>query len=516
MHSILPLTLADLLEANALHYGSDAAYIQDLRQLTHAQLLARARRLSSAIEHAGLRHQDRVAILAMNCIEYMEVYSAGWLAGFITATVNFRLAAPEIAWIINNSTPRLLVFEAQYVDTIDKLRPELSSVETYVCIGGAAPSWAIDYEDFVAGGDVDGSTFRAREEDIACIIHTSGTTGRPKGCILGQREMRLWGPTMGLEQDSSPCDRLLLVMPLFHVGALGVAVGQHFRGGTIYLHRSFDPKAMRDAIVADRITTLHVAPTMIQMLLELPDIERADVSSIRTIIYSAAPMPGPLLRHALKIFGPVFLQYYGQTEVIGTALYKELHRPDGDERDRERLMSVGVPFANTLVKIVDDAGQECPSGMPGEVLMKSAMMFRGYWNNHAATLETIRDSWCHTGDIGKLDAQGFLYLVDRKKDMIVSGGENIYSREVEEALIQHPAVADVAVIGVPHEKWGEAVCAVIVLKPGKSVADAELIEHTKTLIASYKKPQSVHFIDELPRLPSGKISKVELRKIFVQ
>jgi acyl-CoA synthetase (AMP-forming)/AMP-acid ligase II len=514
MHDYLPLTLADLLETNARHYGYEPAYVCGERRLTHAQVLERARRLGSALHRAGLQRQDRVAILAMNCLEYMETYSAGWLNGFIVATVNFRLAAPEIAWIINNSSPKLLIFEAQYAAVIERLRPELKSVETYVCIGEGAPDWAQSYEAFVAGGDPAGPPFRAREEDLACIIHTSGTTGRPKGCMLGQREMRLWGLVMSGEQRSGPGDRLLLVMPLFHVGALGVGIGQHFRGGTIHLHRQFDPAAMLAAIERERISIIHVAPTMVQMLLALPDIEQTDVSSLHTVLYAAAPMPGPVLKRGLEIFGNVFMQYYGQTEVIGTTLFKEHHRPDGDARDRARLMSVGLPFANTLVRIVDDAGCDCALGTPGEILMKSTMMFRGYWNNDAATLETIRDGWCHTGDVGKFDDQGFLYLVDRKKDMIISGGENIYSREVEEAVLQHPAVSEVAVIGVPDAKWGEAVCAVVVLKPGIAATEAELIEHTRTLIASYKKPRSVRFVSELPKMPSGKVSKLELRRLY--
>lgn len=514
MNNYLPLTIADTLEANARQFGDEPAYVEGDRQLSHRQVLERARQLSSALYSAGVRHQDRVGILAMNCLEYMEVYSAGWLAGFITATVNYRLAGPEMAWIINNSSPRLLIFEAQYSATIDKLRPELPSVETYVCISGPCPEWASDYETFLSGGDPAGAPIRASEEDLACIIHTSGTTGRPKGCILGQREMRLWGPVMALEGDSKPSDRLLLVMPLFHVGALGCGVAQHFRGGTIYLHRQFDPAAMLRAIEQDQITTLHVAPVMVQMLLDLPEIGQADVSSVHTVIYSAAPMPSPLLRRALKKFGPVFVQYYGQTEVIGTALYKSCHRPEGSERDQQLLTSIGLPFANTEVRVVDDNGNDCPNGEPGELLMKSTMMFRGYWNNHSATLETIKDGWCHTGDMVKRDEQGFLYLVDRKKDMIISGGENIYSREVEEAILQHEAVAEVAVIGMPDAKWGEAVCAVVILKPGEEVTEQRLIDHTKMLIASYKKPKLVHFVDELPRLPSGKVSKVQLRESF--
>ncbi|MDB5988030.1 MAG: acyl-CoA synthetase (AMP-forming)/AMP-acid ligase [Nevskia sp.] len=513
MRNHLPLTLADTLELNADRFGDTPAYIVGDRRLTHRQLLDRARRLASALEQLGVRKQDRVSMLAMNCMEYGEVLAAGQFSGIIIATVNFRLAPPEMAFIIKDAAPRVLIFEASYLPVIDQLRADFKTVEHYVCIGGSA-DWAQEYEAFVAGGSDRGPSIRAIEEDIACLIYTSGTTGRPKGCIWGQREYRQMAHTLSNEQRTGLADKALLVMPMFHIGAMAIQLAIHFRGGTVYLHRLFDPAALLADTVRERITTLHLAPTMVQMVLEQPGIDRLDLSALKTLIYSASAMPGPVLQLGMRLMGNIFLQFYGQSEAIITGLQPEQHRPNGSARERRWLTSVGHPFPNTLLKIVDDDGRECPRGVAGEVAVKSTAMARGYWNNHPGTLDTFRDSWCHTGDMGRLDEDGLLYLVDRKKDMIISGGENIYSREVEEAMLLHAAVSECAVIGLPDEKWGESVCAVVVLRAGLSASEAELIEHMKTQIASYKKPKKVIVVAELPKLPTGKINKVQLRQQY--
>jgi acyl-CoA synthetase (AMP-forming)/AMP-acid ligase II len=512
MNQHSPPTLDDVLCDNALRFPDVPAYLCGDRRLSHAGLLARARRLASALARAGVNHQDRVSVLSMNSIEFGEVMAAGHGSGFIVATVNFRLAPPEISYIVNDSAPRALIFEAQYLALIGQLRPQLTSVELYVCVGGES-DWARDYEAFLASGDAEGPPFTAREDDIACLLYTSGTTGRPKGCILGQREMRCLAQTMTNEMRSGSADRILLVMPLFHIGAMAMAMGIHFRGGTAVLHRQFEPAAALRSIEGDRITILHLAPTLVQMLLDQPGAETADFSSVRTVVYSAAPMTQPLLRRALELLPNAgFLNLYGQTEVITSGLPRELHRPDGSERERGFMRSVGHPFPNTQVRIVDEQGRDCAAGVPGEIVVKTASIFRGYWNNHAATLEALRDGFCHTGDVGKFDDDGLLYLVDRKKDVIISGGENIYSREVEDAVLQHPAVSECAVIGIPDAQWGESVCAVVVLKPGSTLTENDVVEHTRARIASYKKPKRVLFVAEIPKLPTGKVNKVELRK----
>jgi acyl-CoA synthetase (AMP-forming)/AMP-acid ligase II len=513
MHNFLPLSLGHLLETNAHRFPEVPAWVMGDRAITHGQLLIRARQLASALSGCGVRRQDRVAVLAMNSLEFAEVLAAAQYSGIIATTVNFRLAPPEMRYIINDSSPKVLIFEAQYLPVIEVLRPELGSVQTFVCIGGET-DWAQNYETFVAAGNSAGPGFVSTEEDIYCIVYTSGTTGKPKGCVWGHRETMAMGQIVAGDMQTGPTDRILLVMPLFHVGAMWMALGVHFRGGSAHLHRQFDPAAVLAAIERERITVLHFAPTMVHMLLEQPNAASSDFSSVRTVVYSAAPMPTPLLRQALKTFGSVFINLYGQSEVVTSGLDRHLHLPDGGERERGWLVSVGHPFPNTLVRIVDEAGRDCPANEPGEIVVKTVAMFRGYWNNSAATLETIRDGWCFTGDMGRIDNEGVLYLVDRKKDMIISGGENIYSREVEEAVLQHPAVSECAVIGQPDVKWGEIVCAIVTLKQGMSASEDEIIEHVRALIASYKKPKKVIFVDDIPKLATGKVNKIALRNNY--
>lgn len=506
-----PLTLATTLRANARHLKDEPCFVFAGRTLTHGEYLERATRLASAWKARGLRAQDRVAVLSKNALEICEVYAAGELSGITTATISFRFAGPEIAHIINDSAPRAMVFEAEFAATIDALRPNLPSVEHFVCIGGGC-DWAEDYEAVLASGDL-GPPALPSEHDLASLIYTSGTTGRPKGVMLAHSGKVQMAQILNALMNAGPLDRTLLMMPMFHIGAKDIQLGAHWRGGTVYLHREFDAEAILRSIEADRITITHMAPTMIQMLLDHPRIRDFDLSSLRLIVYSAAAMPEALLRRGLDILGPVFLQMYGQTEGAGTVLPVEDHRPDGDERDRRRLQSIGTVFPGILIRIADDCGDECPVGEPGEILLAGRTLMKGYWNNSVATIEALRDGWLRTGDVGKLDAEGYVYLVDRKKDMIVSGGENIYSREVEEALYQHEAVANAAVIAVPDEKWGEAVRGVVELRRDAFVTAVELVAHCRTLIAGYKCPKSIVFVDELPKLASGKINKLEIRKI---
>jgi acyl-CoA synthetase (AMP-forming)/AMP-acid ligase II len=351
---------------------------------------------------------------------------------------------------------------------------------------------------------------------VAFLIYTSGTTGRPKGVMLSQAGQVAAAEILGSDMRNSPADRLLIMMPLFHIGAKIIQLSQHWRAGTVVVQRGFDAKAVLDVVAREMITVTHMAPTMIQSLLDSPEVGTTDTSSLRMIVYAAAPMPLPVLKRGLKILGPVFQQQFGQTEGIGTTLLAHQHRPDGSDRDREILTSVGQASPRVGVRVVDDNGEDVPTGTVGEILLTSPGVMKGYWNNTAATLETLRDGWVHTGDVGRLDEEGYLYLVDRKKDMIISGGENIYSREVEEAIVSHPDVSEVAVIGVPDEKWGEAVMAVVVTRPGASLEAGEVVEHCRTQIAGYKKPRHVVFVDEIVKLPSGKIDKVRLRKLYGQ
>ncbi len=509
------MIVGDIIERNERLYPDETAIVFENRRLTYRSYAERARRLANALADFGLRRQDRVAILSQNRSEYLEVYGACELAGFIIAPINYRLAPPEIAHILRDCEPSAVVFEARYGDTIAALRDAVPESVPFICVG-PSPAWARDYEALLAAADGSGLPFRARDQEIVYLMYTSGTTGRPKGVMLHQdgqaRTARLVAGEGGIER----ADRFLLTMPLYHVGGKCLQLGHMWRGGAVFIHSAFDPDHAHATIEAEGITTTLMAPTMIRAFLDSPAYGAHDLSSLRTIFYAASAMPGPLLRRAMAEFGPIFIQFYGSTETgpMGTALYKHQHVLDGSPEQTRRLASAGQPSPTCEVRIVGDDGADCAAGEPGEILIRNPSVMRGYWNKSVQTLETLREGWVHTGDIGTFDEEGFVFLVDRKNDMIISGGENIYPREVEEALYQHPAVAEAAVIGIPDDRWGEAVAAFVVLRSDATAEADELIEHCRALIASYKKPKRIEFLGELPKLPNGKVDKKQLRALF--
>ncbi|MBB4155089.1 acyl-CoA synthetase (AMP-forming)/AMP-acid ligase II [Sphingomonas jinjuensis] len=503
------LTLGGMIEANALARPEATALVAAGETMTFAALAARARSLAAAFAALGLRHQDRVAVLGRNSLGYCEVYAACERGGFIIATVNFRGTAQEVLHVLRDSDARLVIFDREYADLIRDLRTQLASDVRYVVIGPAIDD-AVSLDDLASPEPA--PIFYT--DDLVYIIYTSGTTGVPKGCLIGQRgEVEKARITAGDVRMSS-ADRILLTMPLFHIGARAMLNAQHWAGGTVIVHRDFSAAEVLSAVERERVTILHLAPTMVQMLLEEDGGHAHDLSSLRAIVYSASAMPPTVLAAAIQRFGPIFYQIYGLTEGIGTILSPEHHVVGGDERQTKRLKSIGVPSASVTVRIADDQGAPLPDGEPGEMLLRTPTAMRGYWNQSAATIDTLRDGWLRTGDLGYRDSDGFLYLVDRKKDMVVSGGENIYSREVENALTEHPAVKEAAVIGVPDPKWGEAVRAVVVLREGNTVTAEDLIGHVRARIASYKKPRDVVFIDVLPKMANGKIDKKTIRAVY--
>ena len=505
-------TIGELLERNARFYPHKEALVCEGRRYSYRQLVDRMRRVADGLHRLGLRRQDRVAILAMNCAEYMEVLGAGDWAGFIVATVNFRLAAPEMEWMLGDATPRVLVFEAQYADLVAGLRARLPGIVAYVCIGGSAPDWAHGSEDMVASGSPDGPPFRSQPNDYGPLVYTSGTTGRPKGALRSQWRWVATAEGGVYASELSSETRALLTTPAFHVGVIGYALQVYWHAATVVLHRGFDAANVLAAIESERITFTFVVSAMLQALLDAPGMAATRLESLRNIVTAAAPVPVPLLKRAIVRLGTIFSVQYGATETAGTMMFAHEVKPDGDERDVRRIGSVGHSAPRTQIRVVDDAGAECPLGVPGEVCTYTDQRIDAYWNNTAATLEALRDGWYHTGDIGHLDEDGYLFLVDRKKDMIISGGENIYSREVEEAVSAYPGVIECAVIGTPDAKWGEKVIAYLVLAPGLSASEAEVIAHCKRLIASYKCPKQVEVVTELPHTATGKLNKLTLRE----
>jgi acyl-CoA synthetase (AMP-forming)/AMP-acid ligase II len=507
------MILGDILSRNASLMGSQPAILFEGRELSHRTLFDRVCRLANALLALGVRRQDRIAFLGQNCPEILETFGACAHAGFIAVGVNYRLSGREQIAILNDAAPSVFVFEQQYSQRAAEIIEGLERRPTAICIGDGGSDRIVNYEAAILAASSNFSGV-AQEDDLAFLIYTSGTTGKPKGVMLTHHCQLAQAQICNAAYSVRSTDRFLLVMPLYHIGALHMYLAYAWSGATIVLHRSFDPSQILGSLETDHCTATLLAPVMIQSILDQGFVERSRLPDLHTILYSSAPMPLPLLKRSIDYFGPVLTQVYGATEIgIATCLQKESHRTDGSELDRKRLGSAGQPYYCCEVVVRGEEGTPCASMEIGEVTVRSPAIMRGYWNNMIATHEAIRDGWYYTGDMGYLDEDHFLYLVDRKKDMIISGGENIYSREVEEALLTHVAVREVAVFGVPDEKWGETVAALVVCSEDAQKPSATaLIEHCRSLIASYKKPSLVIFIDALPRVSStGKIDKKAMR-----
>jgi acyl-CoA synthetase (AMP-forming)/AMP-acid ligase II len=497
--------LGDLTRRNLRLRAEAPAIVFEGRSFTHRQFAERAFRLAHALSALGVGPGDRVAVLAQNCPEYMEAYAAAELGGWATVTVNYRLAAPEVSYILADSAPKVLIAEAELLPKVEAAaRGALQHILTI----GAGES----YENALARAVPDDMHRPVGPDATAFLIYTSGTTGRPKGVMLSHGGQMQSARISALEGEVRPTDRFALVMPLYHIGARNLWLMNSVFGCPIILHRAFRPAEFMASVRDHAATGTLLAPTMLSDLLDAGG-SRATLPSLQKIIYSAAPMPESLLRRAVDAFGPIFTQVYGMTESggPGCTLRAHQHVVAGAPEVVRRLRSAGQPMIGCDVETRRPDGSPCEIGEPGEIVIRSDALMSGYWNNEQATRATLRGGFLHTGDIGEIDHEGFLYVVDRLKEMIVSGGENIYSREVENALMGHPGVLEAAVVGGPDPRWGEAVVAFVVRRPGHEVTGEAIIEHCRQAIAAYKRPREVRFIEALPKLPNGKIEKFKLR-----
>ena len=507
-------TLKEIINDNAQKYQDKTAFIFENRSYTFKQVNQRINRLINALAHLGVGKGDRVGILAYNCPQYFEVFGLA-KAGRVCVPLHYRFVGRELAYLINNSEINTLILESEFVGVVNSIRHELDGVRNLICLDAAVENM-MSYEQLISRFPPDEPRDEV-EADAPCVLfYSSGTTGRPKGAIHTHRS--LIAETRVPYRDLSSNDIALCVMPFFHVGGSAAHLFPAFAyGATMVIHKKFDETLVLEAIEKERVTYVFLVPAMIIRLLEHPNLSQYDLSSLRTIAYTGAPMPIEALRKGIEHFGEVFCQELGQTETLHMSVLKrEEHKLEGSAKEIKRLESAGKPLREGEIRIVDDQGRDVPVGEPGEIIARSDRMMKGYWKMPGETAETIKDGWLHTGDVGKMDEDGYIYLVDRKKDMIISGGENIYSREVEEVLYMHPAVLEAAVVGVPDEKWGESVKAVVVLKQGAAASEEGIIDFCKGYLASYKKPRSVEFWDNLPKTGSGKIRKNEIRERYWQ
>ncbi|HEX78181.1 MAG TPA: fatty acid--CoA ligase [Dehalococcoidia bacterium] len=507
------MVIGDIAIRNARNYPSKIALVFGNDRYTFKEFNDRVNRLTRALLDSGVERGGRIAILAENCPQYAEAYFATAKGGLVILPLNARLAGPELVYIINDAQVSTLLVEKEFLGLIDSIWSQLETVANLITIGEAGEN---SYELLISRYPPEEPDIRVDEDDLACLMYTSGTTGRPKGAMLTHRNLiaNALNPILAFQFRHD--DITLHLAALYHVAAQWPLMSHFYLGATNVLLKKFEPLATLKVVETERITTLNAVPVMISGLLDQLDKEEHDLSSASWIGYGASPMPLPLIKRALHRFGQVMVQLYGLTESGGivTWLPQEDHIIEGPEEKLRRLTSCGKEIINVEVRVVDEAGQDVAPGQVGEIIVRGDNVMKGYWAQPEATAETLKGGYLHTGDLATVDEEGYIYIVDRKKDMIISGGENIYSREVEEAIFAHPAVRDVAVIGVPDEKWGEAVKAVVVLKEGATATEEEIIEFCRQRIASYKKPKSVDFVPELPRNATGKVLKTLLREQY--
>lgn len=500
----------------AARFGGDAeALVCGEARLDRRTLVDRVARLASVLRDLGMGDGDRVAMLAANGQHYIEFYFAVLWGGGVIVPINSRFALPEMIEQIRDASPVVLIVDQTFAETGAQLTEAAPSVKAMlsVAVGKAGPK-AFDYESMLAAAQPREDALRGGE-DLACIFYTGGTTGRSKGVMLSHRN--LWANAVvtaaRLGFDESMVS--LHAGPLFHLAAGARVYTTAVVGGKHVVIPRFTPVDVLEAIARDRVTVATFVPTMLSMLLELPDLGSYDLSSLRMITYGASPIPEVVLSECMKRFPSVrFSQSYGMTELspVATILGPEDHMPDAPRR---HLRSAGRPISSAEVKVVDAKDRELPCGEIGEILVRGPMVMQGYWNKPELTAETLRGGWMHTGDSGYFEPDGYLYIADRIKDMIISGGENVYSAEVENAICAHPDVLQCAVIGIPDERWGESVHAVVVRRPAAVLTDDGIITHCRGLIAGYKCPRSVDVRDQpLPLSSVNKINKAELRAPF--
>ena len=412
------MILGDLIKRNAALHGDRPGLIFENLRYTHRQFAHRVYRAANMLLERGIRPQERIAILSHNRSEVLEVVGAGEVTGFITVNINHRLSVAEIEDICRDAQPIALLYEQNFAEAAEAMRDRIPSLRLLMQFGTDGEA---SYEAALLAASDREPAVRASPEDIAYIIYTSGTTGRPKGVMYTHTAMLEAARTLSHESGALEPVTALIVMPLFHVGARVESFGFLYLGGTIVLHRMFDTTAVLETIQRERITAIHLAPIMIQRMLDVPGREAYDLSTLQCVHYASAPMPVPLLRRAIAAIGPIFHQVYGMTECLGgTTLKAHDHKLDGDPREVARLISAGKTYSGTELRVERMDGGDAAPGEIGEILIKSPATMKGYWNNTAATIDTLRDGWMHTQDLGRIDEDGFLYIVDRKKYMIIS------------------------------------------------------------------------------------------------
>jgi len=509
------MRLHDYLDYQAReHPDNDFAILGD-RHVTYAEALAEVNRVANALVGAGLETGDRIAVLSKNSIEYVFMFYGASKAGVVIVPLNYRMAGPEWEYMINDAGAKVIFASAGYVGSINGIKANLGTVGTYIAIDGGADGWQ-DYETWQADQPETPPARIITDQHEVYQMYTSGTTGRPKGAVLTHGAVTEQMEQLTLEISGRPGERDLIVAPVYHAAAAITCFSAVVWGGCLYIQEDFNPMEVVRALSEDEIVVTTLVPAMIQAcLVYVPDVAERNYDTLQTIVYGASPIAEDTLRKAAAVFKCDFIQAYGMTETTAvlTLLLADDHRRALKDKP-DLLLSAGRPMVGTEIKIVDEDDNLLPLGEIGEIAGRGPQLMAGYWNLPDESAQALRGGWMHTGDAGIVDEDGYLYVQDRVKDMIVSGGENVYPRVVEEVLFKHPAIADAAVFGVPHDQWGETVKAAVVLREGQTATEEEIIEFCRDKLGGYERPTSVDFITALPRNPTGKVLKRELREPY--
>ncbi|MCK9364458.1 MAG: long-chain-fatty-acid--CoA ligase [Syntrophales bacterium] len=511
------MILADSLKKAYKFFPNKKAVVCGDNSWTYEEFFIRLNNFSRYLKTEGIKKGDRIAILHPNCHYYLESYYALAIIGATAVPLNHRLSAAELSFILNDAGARLLIASPRFRKTIEQLRGNVPSLEGIIWTG-ETPTEDGDksYEEIIAGQYPAFAEVETTENDIAQIYYTSGTTGRPKGVILTHKNVSVHALGTIAELQLTDRDVWLHAAPLFHLADAWASWAITWVGGTHVLVSDFDPAAVLAALEKERVTLTNLIPTMLNILINYPEVKNYDFSSLRVLLSGGASIAPEVVRRIVETFGCDYLQTYGMTETspyLTLSLLKEHLRKLSPEEQLRYKSKTGREFIAVELKVVNEEGRDIRQDEQetGEIIVRGDTVTPGYWHLPEETQKAIRDGWLYTGDMAVMDSEGYVTIVDRKKDMIVTGGENVYSTEVENILYQHHAVLECAVVGVPDEKWGETVHAVVVLKPNMPATPEELIDFCKERIAHYKSPKSVEFLPELPKTGSGKIEKKKLR-----
>jgi len=484
-------------------------------RFTWKQHNERVNRLANGLAGIGVGKETKVAALLLNCHKYLEIYYAVAKLGAATVPLNFRLSPDELDYVINHSDAGVLMVGADFLEVAKGLLPKLENVKRLVSLDTPEEGW-IDYEEMLADSSDAEPDVEVDEEDLCQLQYTGGTTGLPKGVMLTHRNYMTAAVGMLMANYFDRNDATLQVLPIFHT-AWWPALIHHYAGGRAVIARHFDFNEILSIAEKERVTHINMVPILFSWLLDFPDLDKYDLSSIKYLSYAGAPMPADLMKRCIEKFGPIFQQGYGLTEAapLVTILKEEDQcRLEGPPELTRRLSSAGRESLVTEVRLVDDEDHDVPVGEVGEIIVRGKNVMRGYWKDPALTKQALRGGWLHTGDLATADEYGFLYIVDRKHDMIITGGENVYPFEVEKVLYEHPAVLEAAVVGLRDKTWGEAVTAVVALKQGAEVTEEELVGFVRERLAGYKTPKRIVFMESIPKTPIGKILRRQVREML--